>query len=384
MFIIIICKIKNKKVIIINFTQEMKQIIINTYPQYGINKTIENLGLKESDKYDVQHMAQKLKLKRTNKFFTQKDIEFLTENYGIMSVDEICKILKRSKDIIHSKTSELNLKNNMFHYSEDDIQFLKDNYGKTSVEEIANKIHKTCSGIITKAYKLKLATKNEWTNEEIKILIEKYPHYTNLKLSEDFLPNRSSNAIFRMAQKYNLYKSNEKGCKWYDKNDILIQLYNKSIEIGKTPFASELNELGLPSETTYRRYFGSYVKACLEANLEPNHFIFGKSSTMIASDGTVCLSKSEYIVTEYLISKNIYFIKEPYYRDYITDERCGLKRFDWKVGDYFIEYFGMPEKPYYQERMQKKIQICEENDIKLIQLYRKDLKKLDNKLHILL
>lgn len=361
----------------------MKQIIINTYPQYGIIKTIENLGLQESDKYDVQHMAQKLKLKRVGKFYTEDDIKFLKENYNIMSVNDICKILKRSKEAICAKASQLNLKNDIYYYSEEDIQFLKNNYGKMTTQEIADKIHKTYASVVSKTQKLDL-TIGLWTEDEIKILIEKYPYYINSKLSKDFLPNRSPAAINCMAGKYNLNKSSEINYKKYNKKDILIQLYNKSIEIGKTPFASELIELGLPSEATYRRYFGSYVKACLEANLEPNYFIFGKSSTMVASDGTVCLSKSEYIITEYLISKSINFIKEPYYRDYISDERCGLKRFDWKVGDYFIEYFGMPEKSYYQERMQNKIQICEDNNIKLIQLFRKDLNKLDNKLHILL
>lgn len=368
----------------INFTKEMKQIIINTYPQYGINKTIENLGLQESDKYDVQHMAQNLKLKRIDKYFTEEDIKFLKENYSIMSVDEISKILKKPKDTILHRANKLKLKNNMFFYSEDDIQFLKDNYGKINAQDIADKIHKTYSSVISKVYKLKLSYKNEWTNDEIKILMEKYPHYTNLQLSIDFLPNRNSTSIATMAHKYDLVKSDEVNHNKYNKEDLLIQLYNKSVELNRTPFSTELVSFGLASEGTYRIYFGSYVKACLEANIEPNYFIYGKSSSVIASDGTACLSKAEHIVTEYLISKNINFIKEPYYRDYIVDDRCGLKRFDWKVGDYFIEYFGMPEKSYYKERMENKIQICKDNNIKLIELYRKDLKNLDNKLHILL
>lgn len=85
----------------------------------------------------------------------------------------------------------------MFFYSEDDIQFLKDNYGKINAQDIADKIHKTYSSVISKAYKLKLSYKNEWTNDEIKILMEKYPHYTNLQLSIDFLPNRNIHLLQR-------------------------------------------------------------------------------------------------------------------------------------------------------------------------------------------
>jgi hypothetical protein len=53
-----------------------------------------------------------------------------------------------------------------------------------------------------------------------------------------------------------------------------------------------------------------------------------------------------------LIANNIQYKKEVYYRDYISDTRCGDKRFDWVIGDYFIEFFGMPGKKHYRERMQ--------------------------------
>jgi hypothetical protein len=36
----------------------------------------------------------------------------------------------------------------------------------------------------------------------------------------------------------------------------------------------------------------------------------------------------------------------------------------------------MPERESYKEKMNQKIEICDENNIKLIPLYRKDLNKL--------
>lgn len=127
----------------------MKQIIIDTYPQHGINETVKKINLQESNKYDVQHMAQELKLKRKNRYFTEDEIDFLKQNYCTMTVDEISEIIKKSKDAIIHKACKLNLKNNIYFYSDEDIKFLKDNYNKMNVQDIADKINKTYSSVLT-------------------------------------------------------------------------------------------------------------------------------------------------------------------------------------------------------------------------------------------
>jgi hypothetical protein len=327
--------------------------------------------------------------------WNDKNIEILKQVYPIKSWDEIYIALGfNNRAAIQSKASKLGIKRNYKQdspkalnkrskFTEYEDKFIIDNYNLMTCREIAFHLNRSMNAIYGRVSKLPIS-KEYWGDDNIELLKKLYPHYSNNYLSEKYFVDKTPSAIRCMALKLGLYKSDNKGCKWYDDTEILNQLYNKSVEINRTPFSYELSELGLPSEITYRRYFGSYVKACLKANIEPNYFIFGKSSSMIASDGTPCLSKAEYVVTEYLISNGFKYIKEPFYKDYISDYRCGLKRFDWKVGNYYIEYFGLPEKEYYSERMNEKINICKDNDIKLICLYRKDLTKLENKLHILL
>jgi hypothetical protein len=325
----------------------------------------------------------------------EKSNEILKQIYSNKSWDEIFTALGISnKGILYNQASKLGLKRNYVReeptnlksrnkFTEFEDEYIINNYNLKTCFEIATYLNRSMNSIYNRIKKLPI-NKESWSESDIALLKENYPLYTNKYLSENYFKNKSPEAIMRMALKLKLNKCLDKGGKWFDKDEILDQLYNKALEIGKTPLGSELSRLGLPSSTTYKRYFGSYIDACLFADIEPNYFIFGKSSTMIASDGTPCASKSEYKVTEYLISNNIQFIKEPCYRDYIKDKRCGLKRFDWKIGKYFIEFFGMPDKEYYLERMNEKINICKDNDIDLICLYRNDLKNLDKKLHILL
>jgi len=362
----------------------MKQIIIDTYPLYGINETIKKLDLTENEKYFVQKQAKLLNLKRIGKYFTELEIKYLQDNYSILSIEEMAKHLNKSKEAVISRASNLGLKNDMFFYSDLDVQFIINNYNKLSIAEIAIKINKTESSIQNKIYKLGLTESRDWTDNEIEILEKVYPYYTNKVISEDFLVKRTSDSINIMGQKMGLKKSFYNDFKWYNKSKILDQLKIVAESIQRTPYQSELKTFGLPSENTYRRYFGSYTQECVNAGLIPNYAVFGKSIGMIASDGTKCASKSEYIVTEYLIKNNIIFIKEPHYKDYINDIRCKNKRADWAVGEYLIEFFGMPEKEYYKKRMEEKIEICKDNNIKLISLYKNDLNKLDEKLHILL
>jgi hypothetical protein len=101
--------------------------------------------------------------------------------------------------------------------------------------------------------------------------------------------------------------------------------------------------------------------------------LFGETTHVYySSNGDLCLSKSELIITEILIDNNIQYEKEYLYCDLISDV-CGLKRMDWLVNENIVvEYFGLPEKEYYQERMIEKINLCNKNNVKLIQLFRND------------
>lgn len=220
---------------------------------------------------------------------------------------------------------------------------------------------------------------DSWSEEEIKLLKEKYPHYTNKELVKRFFPNRNAESIRTMANKNGIIKSNKKKSKWYNEENLINDLKELAIKLNRTPRIFEIKLYNLPSEATYRRYFGSYSNACEIADLDLNMCLFGESLKVYKSmNGDKCFSQAEVIITDFFILNNIPYKKEEYYKDYINDNRCKTKRCDWIIYDnIFVEYFGLPDKSYYYKKMEVKRDICKDNDIKLIELFKKDLETLN-------
>ncbi|NCI19873.1 hypothetical protein EJM73_09565 [Clostridium botulinum] len=311
--------------------------------------------------------------------WTSEKIELLKKYYPNSSWDFLFKVLQCSnKESIIHKAYKLNIKRQGYYYTKEDIVFLKNNYNKMSIEELGKHLNKTSQSIMTKANNLKLHKTDKWSEDEMKLLERVYGKYTNKELSEKFFTNRNVESIRTMANKNNL-KKDKKGVKKYNPDDMLEELQNLADKLGRTPKIPELRLYNLPSESSYRRYFGSYINACKLADLDINICLFGKKRKIPKSlNGDVCFSNAETIITDFFIKNNIKYIKEPYYKDYMDDERCKTKRCDWIIdNNVFVEYFGLPDKSYYYKKMEIKRQICKDNNIKLIELFEKDLDKLN-------
>ena len=68
-------------------------------------------------------------------------------------------------------------------WNEEELQFLRENYGVLSLEEIAKKLNRTVSSIMHKAKRngIKSVCKSEqrWTDEQVQYLIDNYKLKTN-------------------------------------------------------------------------------------------------------------------------------------------------------------------------------------------------------------
>ena len=311
--------------------------------------------------------------------WTNNRIKILKELYPSGNYELLMKKLENNNiDSIRCKASQLNIiieKNR--DYSPDEIDFLIKNYNTLSYDEIAKKLNRTLSGVYSKINKLGLKINQFWTDEDIKLLKTVYPHYTNKYLSEKYFPNRKPENIRSMALKLGFHKTKEKSVKWYDKDQMIEQLKELGEHLERTPRGDELVLYGLPSVKTFERRFGGYQNACELANLNPNSSLFGKSNVYYSINNDLCFSKSELLITNFLIDNGIIYKKEEMYNKYCEDDRCGLKRVDWVIEkNIFVEYFGMPEKIFYFERMKEKRNICSDNNIELIEIFKKDLTKL--------
>ncbi|MBU4298522.1 hypothetical protein KJ636_00560 [Patescibacteria group bacterium] len=135
-----------------------------------------------------------------------------------------------------------------------------------------------------------------------------------------------------------------------------------------------------PDYVTYRDYFGTWNNAIKAAGYKPNNPWFSpknSSRSLSAKDGHLCNSISEIIIDDWFFENNISHSRENLYPE-------GRYRCDFVVNNIFIEFFGLFNAfdivPNYCEIIKKKKEMCKNYNIRLIELYEKDLYNLDQSL----
>ncbi len=261
-------------------------------------------------------------------------------------------------------------------WSKEDLEFLIENYNLISKREIANKLNKQESAVTQKAYRLRISKISHWSEEDINFLKENYSSMDNLIL-EKLLKRKRHNIVTKAIE---LGLSKKIFPKKYNKEQFLENVKKFSESLGRTPYASEVmeQEWGLPN-ASLNRYFGGYRNVCKILDLEININIFGsKVPNYYSKNGDLCWSKAELLITDFFIDNNIKYEKEIFYKNYCEDKRFNNKTADWILNNnLFVEYFGMMDKAYYKEKAQNKISLCFDNKLTLIPLLEKDIKNLD-------
>jgi hypothetical protein len=87
----------------------------------------------------------------------------------------------------------------------------------------------------------------------------------------------------------------------------------------------------------------------------------------------------EKAIDDWFTEHHISHEKEPIY-PYHPDLNPSNMRADWKVEGVLIEYTGLMEEPDYASKMDAKLELCRESNLKLIILYPADIFNLDTKL----
>ena len=311
--------------------------------------------------------------------WTDEKIEILIKYYPTREYDKMFEELNYfNLDNIRHKAKKLGIKVVEYNYTNEDIAFIEKNFKTMKYEEMSKILGKTISSIQSKIRNLGLIKSAKWTEEELELLREVYPYYPNEYLERKYFIGRKSFSIRNMALKIGLHKK-EDNFLFYNPQDIIERLSDLATKLGRTPLIDELIPNNLPSERTYNRYFGGYRNACELAGLEINCDLFGNAKKYYSSNKDLCFSKSELIITEFFIKNNMWYTKDTRYSEIISDKRCGTKRTDWVLKDgTIVEFWGFPKFEGYVDGMNLKIRICKENNLNLIELFRKDLTKLHN------
>ena len=202
--------------------------------------------------------------------------------------------------------------------------------------------------------------------------IYEYDKYSKLK------GYRAVSAIFGDSfinfQKACELSLNSHGKPHYNKEELadkLLKLYN---EINRKPTQLDINNCDyLPNMSTISHYFGSLTQALKYIGIPENVM---KCKEHVTPNGTLCLSRYEYLFARMLETKNIKFEKEVPYRKYIPDLREWW-RFDFEVelnnNIYLVEIFGITENEDYYNKIKRKKNTAEENKLNMICIYPDDI-----------
>lgn len=167
--------------------------------------------------------------------------------------------------------------------------------------------------------------------------------------------------------------------------EMLVDYEKLFKEIGRLPNHTDLQNCGYTSSSqTYTEKFGSLknVWDTLELPYEEMQDI-SAGYVGINKNNEICRSNAELEISTILIDNNITYTPESKYSDFDLNLNSKWKM-DWFLNNYniYVEYFGMYSETQlkrstrigkYSRKVKKKINYCLNNNIILIDLYKKDL-----------
>jgi hypothetical protein len=309
-----------------------------------------------------------------NPNWTKEELKILYDFYETGTVKELENLLpNRNFQGIRIKANRLDL-HRLNYFKEEEIEFIKDNYQNMSSREIAKILNRHFGNIEQKAREMGFIKQEFWTQDDSNILKDSFGKYDVEYISNNILKNRTKSSIYHQCQILGLSKETNR----YTRDELLDLLMNLSKKLERTPTCLELTKYGLPTNDAYLRCFGSYNTACEILGLDINGTIFHQTKYYYSKNMDICRSKSEQIITNFIIDHNISYKMDKSYKSICKIGDCGRKRYDWLFDkNIVVEYFGLNRHKKYQEKMRQKIELCRINNFRLIQVFDKDILKLE-------
>lgn len=217
---------------------------INTLSLLQIQKELE------VDYYQIMDKLDELGIKYNSNRWTDEEEKILTELSSKVYIRELAKILNRTEAAIISKASKMGLDYITLKkvYTEEELEYIKDNWGIVSVNDIARNLGVSRIMIQTQADKMGLPKlgKNppkKWTEDELIKLRKMASKKSITELAKYF--KTTNTAIITVAHKNSIYLNDDK-IHWTDEDNELLR------ELAKTMDLSEIAEKMNRSQSAIR------------------------------------------------------------------------------------------------------------------------------------
>jgi hypothetical protein len=133
-----------------------------------------------------------------------------------------------------------------------------------------------------------------------------------------------------------------------------------------------------------KKKFGSWFEGLVQSGALPDGVqVTARGVRCLADDGHVCHSLDEQCIDNWLSHNSLSHEREPPYPPHPTLNASGRRRADWKVGDTFIEYFGLVGDPDYERKMDEKIALSAGLQVDMVAVYPSDLGRIEERLGFL-
>lgn len=134
-----------------------------------------------------------------------------------------------------------------------------------------------------------------------------------------------------------------------------------------------------------KKKYGSWFEALVATKVLPDGTQpTGRGFRCIADDGHVCNSLEELTIDNWLRAQGFEHEKEPTYPRHERYNKSGKRRADWKIGEVYVEFFGLTGEESYDVKTNEKLDLCREMGLPLIAIFPTDLKSLASRIgHVL-
>lgn len=191
----------------------------------------------EVNYYQIMDKLDELGIEYDNNFWSEDEINILTELSSKVYIREIAKILNRTEGAIISKANKMGLDYITLKkdYTDEELQYIKDNWGIISVTDMARNLGVSRMMIQTQANKMNLPKLGnnpyrKWTEKELIKLRRLASKKSITELARYF--NTTNDAIITVAHRNGIYLNDDK-IHWTEEDNAVLRELAKTLDLSE-------------------------------------------------------------------------------------------------------------------------------------------------------
>lgn len=191
----------------------------------------------EVNYYQIMDKLDELGIEYDNNFWSEEELNILTELSSKVYIRELAKILNRTEGAIISKANKMGLSYITLKksYTDEELQYIKDNWGIIPVTDMARSLGVSRIMIQAQADKMNLPKLGnnpyrKWTDSELSKLNKLASKKSITELARYF--NTTNDAIITVAHRNGIYLNDDK-IHWTEEDNAILRELAKTLDLSE-------------------------------------------------------------------------------------------------------------------------------------------------------